>query len=150
MTYRCLPVGVPRLMTGVSPMEFVITPNVTYITFQLMTAQTRRVFTDGRQFPTVAEPFFVGYSIGKWARNLHGPHTFDETGIPLHDDDEAVVAERIYLDKLDPSILHDDIMTVDNWLLRPWTGRQMYRRQATEVWKEDNCTADPGHVAIGS
>ena len=164
-TYRCLPLGVPRQMTGVSPMEFVIAPKVTYVTFERMTAQTCRIFTDGRRFPVTGEPFFVGHSVGKWldtdgdgrfdtleveTRNLHGPHTFDDTGIPFHEDDEAVVTERFYLDRFDPSVLHNDITTTDNALVRPWTGHQRYRRQAKEVWKEDNCTADLGHVAIGS
>jgi hypothetical protein len=32
-------------------------------------------------------------------RNLKGPGSFDASGIPLHEDNQTVVKERIYLDK---------------------------------------------------
>ena len=32
-------------------------------------------------------------------RHLKGPRVFDSSGIPLHEDDQTVVKERIYLDK---------------------------------------------------
>ena len=62
------------------------------------------------------EPGFDGYSIGKWidedgdgkfdvleveTRDFKGPRAFDLSGIPLHEDNETVVKERIYLDKAD-------------------------------------------------
>jgi hypothetical protein len=44
--YRCFPVGMPRVMNAVFPMEIVINPNTTYILFDSSTP--RRIFTDGR------------------------------------------------------------------------------------------------------
>jgi hypothetical protein len=37
----------------------------------------------------------------------------------LHTDNKTVVKERIFLDKVNPNILHDEITTFDNALTRP-------------------------------
>src|SRR5438477_10742542 len=34
LAYTCLPQGMPRMMSGVSPMEFLISPGVTHIRFE--------------------------------------------------------------------------------------------------------------------
>ena len=52
--YRCFPVGMPRVMNAVFPMEIVINPNTTYILFDSSTP--RRIFTDGRDWPKDQEP----------------------------------------------------------------------------------------------
>jgi len=41
------------------------------------------------------------------------PRTWDQTRMPMADDNEAVFRERIYLDKNNPNILHDEIATTD-------------------------------------
>jgi hypothetical protein len=38
------------------------------------------------------------------------------------------VKERIYLDKADINVLHDDITTIDHALTQPWTVNKTYRR----------------------
>jgi hypothetical protein len=43
------------------------------------------------------------------------------SGIPFHKNSEAVVTEKIYADKANPNILHDEITTTDHALTRPWT-----------------------------
>src|SRR5262245_34059093 len=48
--YTCVPNGMPRIMTAVWPMEFVILPKVTYVNFE--NNMPRRIYTDGRSFPT--------------------------------------------------------------------------------------------------
>jgi len=50
--YSCMPMGVPRQMSGVSLMEFVFSPSVTYILFEDVTAHTRRIYTDAT-FPKI-------------------------------------------------------------------------------------------------
>ena len=61
-TARCLPGGMPRMMA--SPVqEYIITPETTYIVAGI---ELRRIFTDGREWPTNAEPTYQGYSIGRW------------------------------------------------------------------------------------
>src|SRR5436190_5243329 len=163
-TARCIPAGVPRVMIAAQPMEIVITPDVTYVVLE----QTlRRVYTDGRKFPDDVEPSFAGTSIGQWqdadgdgrfdtlvieTRGIKGPHTYDASGIPFHKDGEAVVTEKLYVDKTNPNILHNEITTTDHALTRPWTVMRSYRRNAQQTqpeWSEFICSEDVSHVQIG-
>jgi hypothetical protein len=161
-TYTCIPDGMPRVMNVIFPMEIIITPKTTYMLIEYLTQQ-RRIFTDGRDFPKDFEPSFTGYSIGKWVdpdasgryqalevetRLLKGPRTYDPGGAPLHPDNESVVTERIYLDKADPNILHDDITTVDHALTRPWTVNKRYVRVNNPIWIEASCAEGNPHVRI--
>jgi hypothetical protein len=59
--------------------------------------------------------------------------------MPMADDNDAVFKERIYLDKSNPNILHDEITTTDNSLTRPWTVTKNYRREQNVTWEENNC-----------
>ena len=163
-TYTCLAPGMPRIMNVYDPMEIIITPETTYILIQHI-HDSRRVFTDGRDFPPNAEPSFAGYSIGKWidtdgdgrydmieieTRNLRGPRAFDGTGLPLHRDNQSIIKERIYLDKADPKIMYNEITTIDNALTRPWTATKKYRRVDVKqpVWPEAVCAEGNVHVEI--
>src|SRR5262245_51405872 len=68
-TYKCIPVGMPRMMSGVFPHEFVFTPSTTFILFEFMINSPRRIYTDGRDWPKDLkneDPTYVGYSIGRW------------------------------------------------------------------------------------
>src|SRR4029077_5263803 len=113
-TYKCIPAGMPRIMTVVFPMEIVISPKPTYILFDYATP--RRIYTDGRTWPKnlEVEPTFLGYSIGQWSdadgdgpydtleietRGMKGPRSFEASGIPMHEDNQTVVKERMYLDR---------------------------------------------------
>jgi len=160
--YSCLPTGMPRMMTALTPMEFVVTPSTTFMLFE--NAMPRRVYTDGRAWPKYLEPAFVGYSIGKWidddgdgrydmleieTRNLKGPRAFEASGLPLHRDNQTVVMERIYLNKANKNILFDEITTIDNALTRPWTVTKSYRREYNPFWYENNCTENNPHIFIG-
>jgi hypothetical protein len=64
-TYTCLSPGMPRVMTTFSPFEIVVTPQMTNFLIQHI-HDSRRIFTDGRDWPNKIEPTFVGYSIGRW------------------------------------------------------------------------------------
>jgi hypothetical protein len=163
--WTCMPYGMPMMMYGFSPLEFVVTPGTTYILVAHMDA-LRRIHTDGRQWPAEIEPSFQGYSMGKWidqngddtydvleieTRGFKGPRAFDEGGLPLHDDNQSIFKERIYLDKADPSLLHDEITTIDHALTRPWTITRNYRRATTDKpeWREFICNENNPHVLIG-
>ena len=162
--YACMPTGMPRQMSGVSRFEFLFSPAVTHIIFEDMTLSPRRIYTDGRDWPKKAqEPTFVGYSLGKWldtdgdgrydtleieTRNVRGPRTWDQTGLPMADDNDAVFKERIYLDKANPDILHDEITTTDNSLTRPWTVIKNYRREPVVTWEENNCVEGNAYITI--
>ena len=63
-TGRCIPHGMPRVMTVVYPMEVVIMPKTTYVLTDYTVS--RRIFTDGRDWPKEMDQNFNGLSIGKW------------------------------------------------------------------------------------
>ena len=167
-TYKCLSPGMPRIMGPYGEMEVVITPETTHILIDHI-HDNRRIYTDGRDFPAnMAEnPQFSGYSIGHWVdedgdgrydtlvvetRGLKGPRTFEMTGIPMHEDNQTVITERIYLDKTDPNVLHDEITTIDHALTRPWVVTKDYRRTPTKEpiwWSETVCAENNVHVNVG-
>jgi hypothetical protein len=163
-TYKCISPGMPRVTNGYGEMEFIVTPDTTYILVDHI-LDDRRIFTDGRDWPADLEPTLLGYSIGKWidtngsghydvleveTRGFRGPRAFDASGLPLHKDNLTVVKERIYLDKADPSVAHDEVTVLDHALTRPWTVTKNYRRspQALPQWTEEYCENN-NHVAIG-
>jgi hypothetical protein len=158
----CLPPGMPRTMVMYEPMEVIVMPDTTYLMITYM-SEFRRIFTDGRKWPADIEPSYAGYSIGKWAdekdsrfsvlevetRALKGPRTFDASGLPLHKDNETVVKERIYLDKNDLNLLHNEVTTIDHALTRPWTVTRSYHRERNPVWSEFVCSEDNHQVMLG-
>jgi hypothetical protein len=141
-TYTCHDPGMPRVTNGYGQIEFVVTPKATHILIMHI-HDNRRIFTDGRTWPEEIEPTFLGYSIGNWVdtdgdgnfdvlavetRGFRGPRTYDASGIPLHEDNETVVKERIYIDKVDPDVIHDEVTVLDHALTRPWSVMKSYRR----------------------
>ncbi len=60
--YTCVSTGMPRIMTPVRPIEFVVLPDITYVMFE--NNMPRRIYTNGREFPKDDEPSYAGYSIG--------------------------------------------------------------------------------------
>ena len=162
---RCVAAGMPFMMVACRPLEFIVTPETTYIIIADYDP-LRRVFTDGRDWPKEIEPTFQGYSIGKWidtdgdgkydvleveTRGFKGPRIYDIRGIPLHRDNQSVFKERFYLDKNDPNLLHDEITAIDNALTRPWTVDKRYVRNPDlrADWPESICPEYNAMVVIG-
>jgi len=161
-TAQCIPHGMPRMMIGVYPMELVVTPKATYMLSDYN--EPRRIFTDGRDWPSTVEPTFNGYSIGRWidatgegrfnlleveTRGFRNPRTFEGSGIPLHEDGESIIKERFYLDQADKNLLHIDITTIDHALTRPWSVSRPYRREVNPIWMFVDCSEDNRHVWVG-
>src|SRR5262245_24468874 len=162
-TFQCIPDGMPRAMNVIFPMEIIVTPNTTYILIEYLTMQ-RRIFTDGRDFPEEFPPSYMGYSIGKWidengdgkydvleveTRHLKHPRSYDASGAPLHFDAKSVVKERIYVDKNDPNVLHDDITVIDDALVRPRVSNKRYIREMRPiVWVEASCPEGNPYVRL--
>jgi hypothetical protein len=159
----CMLAGMPKMMNFAEPMEIVIRPKITY--FIPVQDPTRRIQTDGRDWPSNEPPTFAGTSLGKWidqdgdgrydmleieTRNFLGPRVFESTGLPLHADNQTVVKERLYLDKNDKDILHDEVTTIDRALTRPWTVDRIYLRTFPPRWIEKNCHESNPHVRIGT
>jgi hypothetical protein len=162
----CVAAGMPFMMVATRPLEFVVTPDTTYILVG-GSDHYRRIFTDGRDWPKEIEPSYSGYSIGKWidadgdgrydtlqveTRGFRGPRAYDATGLPLHFDNQSVFMERIHRDKADPNILHDEITVLDHALTRPWSVDKKYVRNPSPrlEWNEAYCNAeDTAFIAIG-
>jgi hypothetical protein len=158
----CVSNGMPRLMTIIRVVGFVITPDITYMIFE--NNIPRWIYTDGRDFPTDEEPTYAGYSIGKWldtegrgrydtleieTRFFKGPRNYEPSGLPLHADNQSIVKERLFLDKADTDIMHNEVTTIDHALTRPWTVSKTYHRVKKVEWHEDLCSESNNHVVIG-
>jgi hypothetical protein len=156
--------GMPHMMMAFIPMEFVITPDTTYVLVG-MYDHFRRIYTDGRDWPKEIEPTLAGYSIGRWTdpdgegrytvlevetRGFKGPRAYDEAGLPLAFDNQSIFRERIYRDKENPNLLHDEMTTIDHALTRPWTVDKRYvRNQKPGQWPEYYLTEANAQVMIG-
>ena len=164
---RCIPPGMPGTMNGYNTMEIVVLPEITYILVEHDLPIYRRIYTDGRERPNEVEPTLQGYSIGHWVdstgsghydvlevetRGFKGRRATDNTGLPLHADNQSVITERIYLDKANQNLLHDQITTIDDALTRPWSALKSYRRNRDRypVWPEENCPGITRLIKIGN
>ena len=167
---RCMPGGMPLMTIAFGAMEFIVTPETTYIA-PGGGEPLRRIYTDGRDWPTDLDPAptYAGYSIGRWIDEdgdgvydvlevetrgpFKGPRAYDATGLPLHFDNQSIFKERIFRDKDDPKILHDVITTIDHALTRPWTVDKKYVRSPNPRprWGEVSCAENMinSMIAIG-
>jgi len=162
----CYPGGMPRMMYFGAE-EYIITPETTYILVGGGVDQHRRIFTDGRDFPTEIEPTYQGYSIGRWIDEdgdgrysvlevetrgpFKGPRAFDASGLPLARDNQSIFKERFHLDKADPGILHDEVTVIDHALTRPWSVDRRYTHDPDlrAQWRETFCIESNVNVVIG-
>jgi hypothetical protein len=163
---RCMPAPMPTVMNIYGEMEFVVLPEVTHVLFNHNTDIHRRIYTDGRDWPKEVEPSYQGYSIGIWidedgdgrfdvldveTRHFKGPRALDPTGLPMHEDNQSIVKERIYFDKANPRVLHDQITLIDHAFTRPWTVLKSYQRGGAkfEKWTEQSCAEMTANIQIG-
>jgi len=147
-------------------MEIVLLPEVTHVLLNHNSGYHRRIYTDGRDWPKEVELSFQGYSIGKWidedgdgrfdvleveTRHFKGPRALDPTGLPVHADNQSIVKERIYFNKTDPKLLHDEITLIDNAFTRPWTVLKSYRRDPRRypIHVEQDCSGTTANILIG-
>jgi hypothetical protein len=163
---RCVSNGMPSAMIAYQPLEFIITSETTYVIIADQD-HLRRIFTDGRDWPKEIEPTYLGYAIGKWIDEdgdgrydvlevetrgpFKGPRVYDFAGLPLHYDNKSTFKERIYLDKTNQNILHNEITVFDNALTRPWTTDKKYVRNPNPRpdWPEVSCPENNAQIFIG-
>jgi hypothetical protein len=164
---RCLAGGMPSMMIAFQPLEFIVTIDTTYVVVADQD-HLRRIYTDGRDWPTNLQPTYAGYSIGRWIDEdgdgrydilevetrgpFKGPRVYDFTGLPLHFDNQSIFKERIYLDKANPNILHDEMTVIDNALTRPWVVDKKYVRNPNQrpEWPEISCPENNAQIFIGT
>ena len=154
------------MMAAFYPQEFIVTPETTYILINNARSRPPHLHRRPRLAHRQIEPSYAGYSIGKWidgdgdgrydvleveTRGFKGPRAYDGTGLPLHYDNQSIFKERIYLDKTDPNILHDEITVIDHALTRPWTVDKRYRRNADPqpAWLEYVCNENNAQINVG-
>jgi hypothetical protein len=156
----------PRMMYF-GAQEYIIEPGITHILVGGGVDHTRRIFTDGRDWPAEIEPTFAGYSIGHWidengsgqydtleveTRGFKGPRAFDASGLPLAFDNQSIFKERFHLDRNDPEILHEEVTVIDHALTRPWSVDRRYRHDPDlrAQWPEGFCVTSNVNVVIGT
>jgi hypothetical protein len=160
---KCIPGGMPGMMAP-NRMEVIVTPETTYVSAG---SDLRRIFTDGRPWPTDVMPTYQGYAIGHWIDEdgsgtynvleaetrgpFKGPRAYDATGLPLAFDNQSIFKERFHLDKSNPNLLHDEITTIDHALTRPWSVDKTWRRSRNPypAFSRITCMEGTNDVVIG-
>lgn len=149
----CYPLGLLRMMSATGHYEFAVTPEQVWIFSgtpagpKSSGAQTRRIYTDGRDNLKGDDlfPQYTGNSVGRWEGDtlvvttvgLNDTSFIDRTGAQLSGD--AVVKERIRLVR--PDTLEDQFTIEDKTALtRPWVVTRTWRRlpKGTPV-VDDSC-----------
>jgi hypothetical protein len=144
---RCVSPGVVRVSGWPYPLE--ILQNDTQLTILYESFhEVRRIYLDGREFPTDLPPSFMGYSVGHW----DGPTLVVETkqlkpgfvdlhGQPLSE--EARVVERMSLTE-DGNVMRSEMTVYDpqNYR-RPITRHRQWRKTPETVILEYDCDPYP-------
>jgi hypothetical protein len=109
-------------------------------------------------FPAASKAKSPGWASGTWAQASRRP--FSRTGEECdgqltrykrrtNDPLPTVFKERIFLDKSNPSILHNEITTTDNSLTPPRTVMKNYKRETKNItWEENNCVEGNTYITI--
>jgi hypothetical protein len=148
---HCLPLGVMQLHTHGQPRKMVQTPGVIVILYEA-NAGVRQIFTDGRPLPKDAEPWWFGYSTGKWegdtlvveSVDFRDLGWLDVEGSPLTDSGKIIERYRR------PDFGHLEIeVTIDDpkAYTKPWTvtvhQRIMLDTDLIEFVCQENSKDDP-------
>lgn len=128
---KCLPPGVPRVMSTAFPIEIVQTPGRVTILLEY-DHYVRRIFTDGRPHPPDLDPTWLGHSIGHWEGKtlvvdtvgLNDKTWLDEAG---HPHSEALhVVERFTRSDDGKSLEHHVTIDDPQMYAQPWTSSKTY------------------------
>jgi hypothetical protein len=122
---HCLPLGIMQLHTHGQPRKMIQTPGVIVIIYEANSG-LRQIFTDGRPLPKDPQPWWYGYSTGKWEGDTLVVETsgfrdlgwLDVEGSPLTD--QGKIIERFRR----PDFGHLEIeVTIDDpkAYTKPWT-----------------------------
>lgn len=141
---KCDPLGMPRILFYVTPMEFIQLPNRVLQFFE-RTRQWREIWTDGRKLPEDPDPRWNGYAVGRWEGDTFVINSvgFDERTWLDHfgnpHSDEMRLEERYH--RLDRDNLEMNITLTDpKTYTKPWVGeRKIFRLTAQKELEESPC-----------
>lgn len=129
----CSPPGFPRWLAIPFLREFIVTPGQTYL-FSETVNNLRRVYTDGRDHPPLADayPLPYGDSIGFWSGQTLVVHTSQVAAGIFHRNDpkysESLEAVEVWR-KTDPATVAVDVWVYDPLTLdEPWYVQQTYKQ----------------------
>ncbi|HET9219903.1 MAG TPA: hypothetical protein VFR18_23175 [Terriglobia bacterium] len=125
---HCLPMGFMQFHTHPQPRKIIQTPDVILIIYEANSG-LRQIFMDGRPLPGPdAEPWWYGYSVGKWegdtlvveTRNIRDGEWLDVRGTPLTTAGKVTERfRRVNYGNLEIDITIDDPKAYT----KPWTVR---------------------------
>jgi hypothetical protein len=139
----CLPHGIPDQMLIRVPLKLVQNKGVTYLLYEEF-ARFRQIFTDGRAHPKIANPAWLGYSIGHWdgdwfvvdTRGFNDKSWLDDSGRPHSEALHTI--EKFRRDKfghMDVEVTIDDPLTYT----KPWSFPMEFEFLADTDFIEDVC-----------
>ncbi len=122
---HCLPLHPVQLHSHPQPRKIIQTPNEVLIIYEANDG-LRQIFTDGRALPADPEPWWFGYSVGKWdgdtlvvnSTGFRDMSWIDEQGTPMREGGKLIERfRRPNLGTLEIQITVDDPQT----FTKPWT-----------------------------
>jgi hypothetical protein len=122
---HCLPLGLMQLHTHSQPRKMIQTPGVIVILYEA-NAGVRQIFTDGRTLPQDPQPWWFGYSTGKWDGDTLAVETsgfrdlgwLDVEGSPLTESGKIIERfRRVDYGHLEIEVTIDDPKAYT----KPWT-----------------------------
>jgi hypothetical protein len=129
---HCLPIGLMQLHTHPEPRKIIQTPGLIVILYEA-NAGIRQIFIDGRRLPGKdADPWWFGYSTGKWDRDtlvvettgFRGDGWLDVEGSPLTESGKMTERfRRVNFGNMEVEITVDDPKAYT----RPWTVKVHHR-----------------------
>lgn len=137
----CRPPGTPRWFTEPFLHEYVVTPNETWLTNEMVN-DTRRVYTDGREHTADEDAYATwnGDTIGFWDGDILVTHTKHlmsgqyQRGVQPNYSDEVTTVERWH--KADAKTLQADVWVFDPPnLAKPWYTRQSWTRLTNDDYQ---------------
>ena len=142
---KCIPDGMPGIMTTPLDFEYLFTPG--RVTIIASNGEVRRIYTDGRSHPTADEASskFEGNSIGHWEANSLVVDAVNilaksEVFMGLPEAGGAHVYERIT--NISPTKLEDRFIVTDPAeFAKPWIYTRTYDHQAdvtVDICQENN------------
>jgi hypothetical protein len=122
---HCLPLHPVQLHSHPQPRKIIQSPGLVLIMYEANNG-LRQIFTDGRRLPDDPQPWWYGYSVGKWDRDVLVVETtgfrdmgwLDEEGTPITESGKVIERfRRPNLGNLEIEVTVDDPKT----FTKPWT-----------------------------